>query len=91
MHSELQSDRVKIVDTPTTRRAYEQLMALEAEIRESGIVYTCPPGQHDDLGISFAMLVWAARHPHVKWWFDNVLRARRPPRPRPKFSSLAWT
>jgi len=31
-------------------------MGLETEIRESGIVYSCPPGQHDDLGISCAML-----------------------------------
>jgi hypothetical protein len=28
-------------------------------MRESGIVYSCPPGQHDDLGISCAMLAWA--------------------------------
>jgi hypothetical protein len=27
------------------------------------IVYKCLPGQHDDLGISCAMLAWAARHP----------------------------
>jgi hypothetical protein len=37
-HSELQSGQVRIVDTPTIRRAYEQLMALEAEARESGNV-----------------------------------------------------
>jgi len=35
-------------------------MGLETEIRESGIVYSCPPGQHDDLSISCAMLAWAA-------------------------------
>ena len=64
-HSQLQSGQVRIVDGPTTRRAYEQLMGLETEIRESGIVYSCPPGQHDDLGISCAMLAWAARHPHL--------------------------
>jgi hypothetical protein len=44
-HSELQSGQVRIVDGPTSRRAYEQLMGLETEIRESGIVYTCAPGQ----------------------------------------------
>jgi hypothetical protein len=60
-HSELQSHIVRIVDGPTSRRAYEQLMGLETEMRESGIVYTCLPGQHDDLGISCAMLAWAAR------------------------------
>jgi hypothetical protein len=91
-HRELQSGQVRIVDTPTTRRAYEQLMALETEIRESGIVYTCPAGQHDDLGISCAMLVWAARHPHLRSWFDTVLAARRPRKPqRPGITSQAWT
>jgi hypothetical protein len=28
-------------------------------MRETGVVYTCPPGQHDDLGISCAILAWA--------------------------------
>ena len=64
-HAELQSDQVRIVDGPESRRAYEQLMNLETEMRESGIVYTCPSGRHDDLGISCAMLAWAARHPHL--------------------------
>jgi hypothetical protein len=80
--SELQSGQVRNVDAPATRRAYEQLMALETEIRESGIIYRCPPGQHDDLGISCAMLAWAARHPHLRLWANNVLSARRPLRPR---------
>ena len=34
-------------------------------MRESGMVYNCPPGQRDDLGISCAMLAWAAGHPHL--------------------------
>jgi hypothetical protein len=37
-HSLLVSDQMRIVDGPTTRRAYEQLMALETEMRESGTV-----------------------------------------------------
>jgi hypothetical protein len=90
-HSLLQSGRVRIVDGPSTRRAYEQLMALETEMRESGIVYTCPPGQHDDLGISCAMLAWAARHPHLRGWVQITEIARRPPTPRPKISWQAWT
>jgi hypothetical protein len=90
-HDELQSGQVRIVDTPTTRRAYEQLVALETEARQSGIVYACPPGHHDDLGISCAMLAWAARHPHLRFWANNVPSARRPRRLSPKFSSLAWT
>src|ERR1017187_5589293 len=65
-HAELQADLVKFVDGPMSQRAYEQLNGLETEFRESGIVYSCPPGQHDDLGISCAMLAWAARHPDRK-------------------------
>ena len=30
----------------------KQLMALETELRDSGIVYTYPPGHHDRLSIS---------------------------------------
>jgi hypothetical protein len=91
-HSLLQSGQVKIVNGPTTRRAYEQLTGLETEMRESGIVYSCPPGQHDDLGISCAMLAWAARHPHLSSWVRVTEIARRPPRaPRPKISWRAWT
>jgi hypothetical protein len=84
--TELQSDLVRIADTPMSRRAYEQLMALEVEMRESGIVYQCQPGRHDDLGISCAMLAWAARHPHLTYWFGEMLAARRPAR-RP----ASWT
>jgi hypothetical protein len=90
-HSLLQSRQVRIVDGPMTRRAYEQLMGLETEMRESGIVYSCPPGQHDDLGISCAMLAWAGRHPHLSSWVRNGEYARRPRTPRPQFSSRAWT
>ena len=90
-HRELQSDRVRIADSPMSRRAYEQLMALETELRETGLVYTCAPGQHDDLGISCAMLVWAAQHPHLTYWFNTALAARRPRRPRPAVSWAAWT
>src|SRR5262245_51954392 len=88
----LQSGQIRIVDGPMARRAYDQLMALETEIRDSWIVYTCPPGHHDDLGISCAMLAWAARHPHLLHWTNTAMSARRPRRPPPpKFSSLGWT
>ena len=90
-HALLQSCQVRIVDGPMTRRAYEQLMALETEMRESGIIYSCPPGQHDDLGISCAMLAWAARHPHLPHWVRTVESARRPRRVPQKISWLAWT
>ena len=92
-HSELQSHQVRIVDGLTSRRAYEQLMGLETEMRESGIVYTCPPGQHDDLGISCAMLVWAAGHPHLSSWANTAQSERRPTtrRPRQRYSWRAFT
>ena len=73
------------------RRAYEQLVNLEVECRESGMVYTCPVGQHDDLGISCAMLAWAARHPHLESWMRNLQAALRPRRPREKFNWAAVT
>lgn len=65
-----------------SKRAFDQLMRLETEFRESGIVYHCPSGQHDDLGISCAMLTWAARHPHLNHWVGTALQARRPRRPQ---------
>jgi hypothetical protein len=88
-HSELQSHEVRIVDGPTSRRAYEQLMGLETEMRESGIVYTCPAGQHDGLGVSCAMLAWAARHPHLSSWVNTALTACRP-RPRRPRQTYGW-
>jgi hypothetical protein len=90
-HSLLQSAQVRIVDGPATRRAYEQLMGLETEMRESGIVYRCPPGQHDDLGISCAMLAWAARHQHLSSWVRTAMSARRPRKPRQTYSMKAFT
>jgi hypothetical protein len=73
--------------------AYEQLVNLETEIRETGVVYTCPSGQHDDLGISLAMLAWAARHPHTSTWVKNANFDRRPLRPRRASppSAAGWT
>jgi hypothetical protein len=92
LHSEMQLRVVRFVDSLESQRAYAQLAKLETELRGSGTVYTCPPGQHDDLGISCAMLAWAARHPHLEYWDRNALAARRPPRPRqPPVSWKAWT
>jgi hypothetical protein len=75
--AELHSDQVRFVDGPESRRAFGQLEALETELRDSGIVYKCPAGQHDDLGISCAMLVWAAVHPHLSRWVELGLPAAR--------------
>jgi hypothetical protein len=91
LHSEFQADLVRCVDSPATRRIYEQLASLAVEYRGGGIVYSCPPGKHDDLGISCAMLAWAARHPHLESWIRNFDAARRPRRPAAKRSWEAWT
>jgi hypothetical protein len=91
LHSDLQSDRVRLGNDPNLKRAYEQLTKLEVEYRQSGIVYSCPAGGHDDLGISLAMLAWAAQHPHLPHWVRGVENARRRRPAPPKPSWLAWT
>ena len=70
--------RVRFADGAEAQRAYAQLEALEPEMRESGMIYKCLPGQYDDLGISCAMLNWAARHPHLDGWMRDMVAARRP-------------
>ena len=84
-HAELQSNQVRIVDGPMSRLAHQQLVGLETEYRESGVVYSCPQGQHDDLGISCAMLAWAARHPHLRFWIGSAMASRRPRKPRQRY------
>lgn len=86
--------RIRLVDSEDSRRAFEQLTALETEQRENGIVYKCPAGQHDDLAMSLAMLAWAAQHLHYDQWTRPIFDAHRLHRPRlapPKISPLAWT
>jgi hypothetical protein len=90
-HTQLQSGLVRLSDGVALRRAYEQLNNLEAECRENGRVYSCPAGQHDDLGISCAMLAWAAQHPHLELWFRNLQAARRPRQPRQTYGWAAFT
>lgn len=90
--AEFESNVVRFADSPSNRLAYQQLADLEVEYRQSGTVYSCPPGRHDDLGISCAMLAWAARHPHLESWLRNLEMSRRPRRPRPdKFGWGAFT
>jgi hypothetical protein len=86
-HTQVQSDVVRFAKTPMIRRAYEQLANLEVEFRQGGTVYSCPPGKHDDLGISCAMLAWMAQHPHLEYWLRNLEAARRPRRLR---NTLGW-
>ena len=91
-HTELQADQVRLVDNAMSKRAFQQLNELETELRDTGIVYTCLPGRHDDLGISCAMLVFAARHPHLPYWTNTAFAARRRrPQPPPFNWSLACT
>ena len=42
------------------------------------MVYKCPPEQHDDLGMSLAMLAWAAQHVHLNAWQQPIFDAHRP-------------
>ena len=91
LHSGLQAGFVKMLDCPQSRRAFAQLEALETELRDTGIVYKCAAGQHDDLGMSCAMLAWAARHPHLDMWTRTVADTRRPRRKPLSISPLAWT
>lgn len=55
---------------------------------QPGTVYRSPNGQHDDLGISCAMLAWAARHPHLTSW----CRTAQPVvgRAEPSMSAAIW-
>jgi hypothetical protein len=85
---ELESDTVRILHGADSMRAYEQLMRLHIEFKQDRIVYKCPGGHHDDLAISCAMMVWAAKHPHLPRWCWP-LEPRRPRRPAP--SAAAWT
>ena len=64
-HNLLVSNEIRFVDGSEARKAYQQLVNLDLEFRESGKTYTCPSGQHDDLGISCAILAFMARHPHL--------------------------
>ena len=82
LHREFESDLVRLANTADVRRGYEQLANLELEFRYAGTTYRCPTGQHDDLGISFAMLAWAAQHQHLKEWMRSVEATRRPPTAR---------
>jgi Terminase large subunit, T4likevirus-type, N-terminal len=92
LHREFESDLVRLGSSADIRRGFEQLANLEVDYREGGTVYQCAAGQHDDLGISFAMLCWAVHHPHLStMWMRNIEARHRPRRPPPRFSSEAWT
>ena len=71
----MQDNKIRMLAGPESLRAYHQLTTLEIEYRQSGMIYDCPSGRHDDVAISCAMLVWAALHPHLAYW-SRVLQPR---------------
>jgi hypothetical protein len=89
LHTHLQAREVRLSKGPDVALAYQQLNQLDVELRDTGRIYTCPVGQHDDLAISTAMLVWAAQHYHLHSWMNEL--TPRPRRPRKQISWEAWT
>jgi hypothetical protein len=89
--AELRDHQIRFVEGPESRRAYAQLEALEPEQRESGRVYKCLAGQHDDLAMSFAMLAWAAQHLHFDEWARPIFDAHRPRQRQPGYGWGAFT
>jgi hypothetical protein len=60
------------------------------EHRDTGTVYRCLPGHQDDLGISCAMLAWAAQHPHLPYWCRIAQPVRRPSYRSSMSAAEAW-
>ena len=89
--AELERGEIKIVNNAMSRLACQQLADLVVEDGDSERIYKCASGRHDDLGISCAMLAWAARHPHLSEWVRISERSRIIRKPRPKVSWEAWT
>jgi hypothetical protein len=88
---EMQNETVRILPGAASLRAYEQLMALEIEYGQSGMIYGSSSGRHDDLAISCAMLAWAAQHPHLECWTRALEGPRSPRTRRPAPSAAGWT
>jgi hypothetical protein len=80
--------QIRMIDGPMARKAYEQLNALEFERTEDRVRYICPPGQHDDLAMSLAMLAWAADHPHFRAFWVRPIEDRH--RPKAKGQKYGW-
>ena len=87
---DMERDVFRIRADANSLRAYEQLMRLEIEFKQNRMIYKCPPGHHDDLAVSWAILAWAARHPHLGLW-TRVLEPRPVWRRRPPVSANGWT
>jgi hypothetical protein len=89
--AEMERGDMRIVNNEMSRRAYQQLADLEVVDKETGRFYNCVSGRHDDLGISCAMLAWAARHPHLSEWVRISERSRIIRKPTSKVGWEAWT
>jgi hypothetical protein len=85
---EFRVNQVRLLDGPMAQRAYEQLNALEVEEKENRVIYKCLSGQHDDLGISCAMLLWAARHRDLHRFWVRPIEDRH--RSRSKGKEYNW-
>jgi hypothetical protein len=82
LHRTMCDDKLRILHSAVAMQAFEQLMMLEIEPRETGIVYECLSGRHDDLATSLGMLIWAANHPELYLWM-RALEPRRARKPAP--------
>jgi hypothetical protein len=78
--ADLRNGRIRLPDNEDSRHAFSQLEGFEPEQRETGVVYKCPAGQHDDLAMSLAMVAWAAQHLHFDRWTRPIFDAHRPRR-----------
>ena len=93
LRSTLESAGLKLVPgDPVARQAFGQLTDLEEVTTDAGNrIYACQPSKHDDLAISLALLVWAARHPHVMEWMRLARPKTAHDRQTSKFGPRAWT
>jgi hypothetical protein len=83
--------QIRLIDGPMAQKAFEQLNALEFERTEDRVRYICPPGQHDDLAMSLAMLAWAADHrDFMEHWVRPIEDRHRPRAKAPKYGWKAF-
>ena len=82
---------VRMAKGTDSQRTYAQFESLKMELRDSGKIYTCLPGHHDDLAISCCMLAWACRHPHLQRWKTTGFADRMPRPPQRAVPSGGWT
>jgi len=93
LRSTLENGELKLPPgDPVAKQAFVQLTELEEIVTDSGArIYAAQRGRHDDLAISLAMLVWAARHPHVGQWMRMARPRTARDRPKAGLSARGWT